>query len=86
MRHLLLIFILMSPLFIIGQNPKTYTYAIKGIDTLRMDVYTPAKIEAQARLPVLLWMHGGGFAGGSRKSTDEVKMMEYFTKNNFVSE
>lgn len=63
---------------------KTYTYAIKGLDTLKLDVYTPYKIEKNDSLPVILWMHGGGFAGGSRANGAEVKMMKYLTEKGFI--
>lgn len=67
-----------------AQNIKTYTYAIKGMDTLKMDVYSPKKVKKNDRLPVILWMHGGGFSGGSRTNTDEVKMMNYLTKKGYI--
>ena len=54
----------------------TYTYAIKGMDTLQMDVYTPKKIKKNDSLPVMLWMHGGGFVGGNRNYPSEVKLAQ----------
>lgn len=63
---------------------KTYTYAIKELDSLKMDVYSPEKIKKNDSLPVVLWMHGGGFAGGSRANGDEVKMMKYLTEKGFI--
>ena len=33
-------------------------------DCLYLDVYTPAKTDPAARLPVMGWIHGGGYAAG----------------------
>ncbi|MEM6632210.1 MAG: alpha/beta hydrolase [Bacteroidota bacterium] len=46
-------------------EPDTYTYAIEGEDTLKMDVFLPKGTTDPAR-PVVLFVHGGGFAGGTR--------------------
>tara|TARA_R110000868_G_scaffold30865_1_gene113688 strand:+ start:443 stop:1330 length:888 start_codon:yes stop_codon:yes gene_type:complete len=67
-----------------SQNKSTYTYAIKGLDTLKLDVYSPKKLKETDSLPVVLWMHGGGFAGGKRDNPDEVKMMNYLTENGYI--
>lgn len=32
----------------------------------RLDVYTPAAVDAGARLPTVVWVHGGGFIGGGK--------------------
>ncbi|WP_257014075.1 alpha/beta hydrolase [Winogradskyella undariae] len=56
---------------------KTYTYAIKGEDTLKMDVFTPKNIKMDEKLPVLLWMHGGGFSGSNRAFTDDNRLVKY---------
>jgi len=34
-------------------------------DCLFLNVYAPAEASATANLPVMVWIHGGGFAGGS---------------------
>lgn len=62
----------------------TYTYAIKGVDTLRMDVYAPNKMKRTDSLPVLLWMHGGGFIGGKRNYPSEAKLGELAAENGFL--
>ena len=34
-------------------------------DCLYLNVYTPAGAKADSRLPVMFWIHGGGYSGGS---------------------
>ncbi|MEZ4793789.1 MAG: alpha/beta hydrolase [Gelidibacter sp.] len=63
---------------------KTYTYAIKGLDTLQMDVYTPKNMKKTDSLPVLLWMHGGGFVGGDRAYPSEVRLAQLATENGYL--
>jgi para-nitrobenzyl esterase len=33
-------------------------------DCLFLNVYAPAKVTAKSKLPVMFWVHGGGYAGG----------------------
>jgi para-nitrobenzyl esterase len=47
--------------------PRIPEPSIPGDDTLSINVTTPAP-EAGARLPVLVWIHGGGFFAGSAAS------------------
>ncbi|ACQ80990.1 Carboxylesterase type B [Beutenbergia cavernae DSM 12333] len=42
--------------------------SIPGEDTLAVNVFTPAPGDRQARLPVLVWIHGGGYTSGSPAS------------------
>ena len=42
--------------------------SIPGEATLNVNVFTPAPGEPAAALPVLVWIHGGGFTGGSLAS------------------
>lgn len=65
-------------------NVATYTYAIKGMDTLKMDVYSPKNITKNDSIPVLLWMHGGGFIGGSRNNSSEVKLAELAVEKGYL--
>ena len=68
-----------------AQNMETYIYSIKGKDTLRMDVFTPENIKKSDTLPVLLWMHGGGFSGSHRAYPDDNRLVKYAAKEqNYV--
>ena len=42
--------------------------SIPGDDTLSVNVFTPAAGDESARLPVLVWVHGGGYFAGSPAS------------------
>lgn len=39
---------------------------IGSLDCLQLNVYVPKSASSQNRLPVLVWIHGGGFLGGSK--------------------
>jgi len=67
-----------------AQTKTTHTYAVKGADTLKLDVYTPVNIKTNDSLPVLLWMHGGGFAGGARDNSAEQKLGEYAAQHGYI--
>jgi para-nitrobenzyl esterase len=42
--------------------------SVSGEETLNLSVFTPAPGEQDRRLPVLVWIHGGGFVAGSPAS------------------
>ncbi|MDY7394324.1 carboxylesterase family protein [Aureibaculum sp. 2210JD6-5] len=67
-----------------AQTKTTYTYAIKDGDSLKLDVYTPKNVKPTDTLPSLLWMHGGGFAGGTRDNPAEQKLAEYAAQNGYI--
>lgn len=80
MKKITTILILFLTCSVSAQNMETYTYAIKGSDTLKMDVFTPKNINKTDTLPVLLWMHGGGFSGSHRAYPDDNKLVKYAAK------
>ncbi|PQV51419.1 carboxylesterase family protein [Jejuia pallidilutea] len=84
MKYKILVVICSLSFVVFSQTKETYIYNIKHVDTLKLDVYKPKNIKQGDSLPAVLWMHGGGFAGGSRANIDEVKFMEYLTKNGYI--
>ncbi len=80
----IIIFIFFISGLLSAQKKTTHIYAIKGKDTLRMDVYTPKNIDVNTKLPVLLWMHGGGFSIGARDSKEDAKLCADATKYGYI--
>lgn len=66
------------------QPTKTHTYATKDGQALQLDVYMPVKDSLQQR-PLIIFMHGGGFAGGTRTNEAEVKFAESAAKRGYVA-
>ena len=61
----------------------SFSYAMKNGENLALDVYQPVGDTMNQR-PVLIWMHGGGFAGGRRDNRGEVDLMDYVVKRGYV--
>jgi len=84
MKNLVTLLFLSFVLCLSAQTKATYTYSIKGQDTLKLDVYTPENIKSGDKLPTLLWMHGGGFAVGSRDYKDDAQLCDYAAKHGYI--
>jgi len=84
MKNTILSFLFLFVLSISAQTKTTYIYSIKGKDTLKLDVYTSEEIKKGDKLPTLLWMHGGGFAGGTRDNKAEQRLCEYASNKNYI--
>ena len=48
-----------------GVSVETYTYAVKGTDTLQLDFYRNTALEGPQ--PTFVYVHGGSWADGTRK-------------------
>ena len=84
-KGVILIFMMFGISLVYSQAKlNTYIYAIKGTDTLKMDVYSPKKVKKNDSIPVLLWMHGGGFSGGNRDNSGEVKLAEMAAEKGYL--
>uniref|UniRef100_A0A8C3B1Y9 Carboxylesterase type B domain-containing protein n=1 Tax=Cyclopterus lumpus TaxID=8103 RepID=A0A8C3B1Y9_CYCLU len=46
-------------------------------DCLYLNIYTPAKKAVSTKLPVMVWIHGGGFAIGSASMYDGSVLAAY---------
>lgn len=55
----------------------TEVYAIKGQDTLVLDIYLDKAMPVTAPRPMMIHVHGGGFSAGSRKNV----MQEFFNRH-----
>ena len=84
MKNLIILFFLSFVWCLSAQTKSTFIYSIKGLDTLKLDVYSPEIIDADAKLPTLLWMHGGGFAVGSRDYKDDAQLCDYAAKHGYI--
>jgi predicted esterase len=68
---------------------ETFVYAIKGVDTLRLDRYAlgsagevnAPRVKAK---PCLLFMFGGGFVGGKRDAKGYLSYFDHFAREGFV--
>lgn len=61
----------------------TYSYAIKGLDTLKLDLYQPINDDLKKR-PLFVIIHGGGFKSGARNDKSLISLANGITKKGFV--
>jgi len=60
----------------------TYSTSQDGVaNDLKLDLYEP-RTDTVAKRPAFIWIHGGGFVGGSRASSD---MARYFASLGYVA-
>lgn len=62
----------------------TETYIVKDGEALKLDVYQPKNDTARSR-PLVIFMHGGGFAGGTRTNEAEVKFAKAAARKGYVA-
>jgi len=58
---------------------ESFSYAVKGSDTLYIDLYTPKGDSYDSR-PLILFVHGGGFSSGSRASSEIVNFAQKLSR------
>lgn len=61
----------------------TYQYSIKGTDSLNLDFYEPENDILKKR-PIMIFMHGGGFAIGKRDDDEIIKLATSFAKKGYL--
>src|SRR5690606_30972641 len=66
------------------KDPQTEIYAVKDGEELKLDIYTPLNDSMQAR-PLIIFMHGGGFGGGTRTNEAEVKFAQAAARKGYVA-
>ena len=66
------------------KEPESRIYASKDGQELSLDIYTPENDTASSR-PLIVFMHGGGFAGGSPKNPAEVKFAQMAARKGYVA-
>lgn len=62
----------------------TQTYAEKEGEELFLDIYEPEG-DDRANRPVLIFMHGGGFSGGSPKNQGEIDLAKAAASKGYVA-
>jgi carboxylesterase type B len=51
--------------------------------TLTLDVYEPAN-DTMTERPLIVWVHGGSFVGGTKNDPDVTSLCEHFAKRGYV--
>lgn len=51
--------------------------AVGTLDSLAMNIYVPKTADSQNLLPVMVWIHGGGFVGGSADDKGKSSPIEF---------
>lgn len=67
-----------------GSEVQTEVYATKDGEDLILDIYQPEEDDTSAR-PAMIFMHGGGFSGGSPNNPDEVRFAEIAALKGYVA-
>lgn len=66
------------------EEKDTEVYAVKDGEKLKLDIYQPKNDTASSR-PLIVFMHGGGFAGGTRTNEAEVKFAQAAARRGYVA-
>jgi len=72
-----------NPSFV-SQKMQTLTYFNDGRDKLELDLYLPDIQDTEKRIPLILYVHGGGFSGGNRLDPLISKMAEEMNTSGYA--
>jgi acetyl esterase/lipase len=65
-KHLILAFLFLCGVQSFAQKQQTLTYFQNDTLRLDLDLFLPEKASSSEKLPLVIFVHGGGFSGGSR--------------------
>lgn len=63
---------------------QTFTFAVKGSDTLKLDKYEVTSLTTARPKPVLVFAFGGGFKGGDRAREGYIPYFRFLANNGYV--
>lgn len=66
-----------------GIEKQTHVFAVKGQDTLRLDLYAAPRTDSLTR-PCLVFVFGGGFVSGQRDARDFRPFFDHFVRKGFA--
>jgi len=81
-------FTLLAPFTLSAQHQierTTEVYAIKGQDTLLLDIYLDKILATQEARPVMIYVHGGAWSAGSRKNAAQQMFCQHLAETGIVS-
>src|SRR5262245_52131529 len=58
---------------------ETFVYSVKDTIQLQLDKYVDNSVHYEGKRPVFIYVHGGGFATGSRINALQIKYCKHFT-------
>lgn len=64
---------------------ETFVYSVKDGQELKLDKFSDYSVPYQGKRPVMIYVHGGGFATGSRINALQDKYCKHFVAQGFVS-
>lgn len=85
MKRILLLVALLAAAAAQAQNveKKTFVYAVKGADTLRLDRYTAPTPDSRMQ-PCMVFAFGGGFVSGERDGGGYLPYFDYYARQGWV--
>src|SRR5215471_6941249 len=64
---------------------ETIVYSVKDTTQLHLDKYVDNSVPYKGKRPVFIYVHGGGFATGSRINALQIQYCKHFTAQGFVA-